>query len=319
MPHRCVATGVLLTALVTACRAEGDDAFQGVVEFDESALAFEVPGRLVALPFEEGDVLTEGDTVAHLDDVIEQLARDAARADAHYARATLALLRAGARPEEIRIVRADLRAARDELALAERTTERLSLVAPAGGASEAQRDQAETTAVAAAERVRHLEEQLSLVRGGARLEEVEQAQAHLDSAEVRLKLAEATLERQTLSSPLAGQVLETHADIGEVVGAGVPVVTVADVSHPYVSVFVSEDRIGEARVGRPVHVVTDATQERLGGVVEHIGRSTEYSPRYLFSPTERVNLVVRVRIRIDDPEGLLRAGTPAFVTWAGHG
>jgi hypothetical protein len=44
-----------------------------------------------------------------------------------------------------------------------------------------------------------------------------------------------------------------------------------------------------------------------------VGRNLEFTPRYLFSEKERSNLVVRVRVRVEDPRHLLRAGVPAFV------
>jgi len=65
--------------------------------------------------------------------------------------------------------------------------------------------------------------------------------------------------------------------------------------------------------GAPARVRTDARPEPLSGRVEAIGRRVEFTPRYLFSERERPNLVVRVRVRVEDPEGRLHAGVPAFV------
>jgi hypothetical protein len=48
--------------------------------------------------------------------------------------------------------------------------------------------------------------------------------------------------------------------------------------------------------------------------VERINSKAEFTPRFLFSERERENLVIRVRVRIDDREHVLRAGVPAFVT-----
>ena len=56
----------------------------------------------------------------------------------------------------------------------------------------------------------------------------------------------------------------------------------------------------------------DGIDEPLRGKVEHIARRTEFTPRYLFSDRERANLVVRVKIRIEDPKGQLHAGVPVF-------
>jgi len=66
-------------------------------------------------------------------------------------------------------------------------------------------------------------------------------------------------------------------------------------------------------MGSKATLSVDATSKRFSGRVEHVSRKTEFTPRYLFSDRERPNLVVRVRIRIDDPEQRLHAGVPTFV------
>ena len=71
--------------------------------------------------------------------------------------------------------------------------------------------------------------------------------------------------------------------------------------------------IGGARVGQPAQVHVDSMPgQTFTGVVEDVGERTEFTPRFLFSPKERPNLVVRVRIDLRDPEHHLRAGLPAM-------
>jgi hypothetical protein len=65
-------------------------------------------------------------------------------------------------------------------------------------------------------------------------------------------------------------------------------------------------------VGLPVHARVDSLPHEIPGKVERISRRTEFSPRYLFSRAERANLVVRVRVRFDDPQRELHAGVPLF-------
>lgn len=113
--------------------------------------------------------------------------------------------------------------------------------------------------------------------------------------------------------------LEVTAEPGEVVGPGVPVVIVGDTRHPYAEVFVPQAELDGVRVGAAAEVAVDALPDRLAGRVEHVARRTEFTPRYLFSERERPNLVVRVRVRIEDPEERLSAGVPAFVTIARAG
>jgi HlyD family secretion protein len=112
----------------------------------------------------------------------------------------------------------------------------------------------------------------------------------------------------------AGTVLDVNAEPGEVVAPGVPVVVVADTRHPYADVFVPQAELAGIAVGSPARVAVDSLPEPLAGRVEHIARRTEFTPRYLFSEKERPNLVVRVRVRIDDPGQTLHAGVPAFAT-----
>ena len=70
-------------------------------------------------------------------------------------------------------------------------------------------------------------------------------------------------------------------------------------------------------MGQAAAIKIDALSHELGGHVEHIARRTEFTPRYLFSEKERATLVVRVRVRVDDPKQQLRAGVPAFVHLTG--
>ena len=108
--------------------------------------------------------------------------------------------------------------------------------------------------------------------------------------------------------------LTVHLEASELANVGTPVVTVADTRRPYVDVFVPEGRIGEVKLGGRVRVRVDAEDVAFAGVVEHIAQRTEFTPRFLFSDRERPNLVLRVRVRIDDPDQRLHAGVPAFAT-----
>ena len=135
----------------------------------------------------------------------------------------------------------------------------------------------------------------------------------LASAEAEVALEETRLQRYALRADGPVEVLQVHFELGEMAAIGTPVVTVADTHHPYADVFVPEAEIGGIQVGAPARVRTDAVGHELSGKVERISRRTEFTPRYLFSRGERVNLSMRVRVRIEDPRHELHAGPPAFV------
>ena len=159
-----------------------------------------------------------------------------------------------------------------------------------------------------------LEERLAAQRRGSRSQEVRSAQARYDSSRAALSGEEARLDRFVLRAPAAGAILDTSAEPGEVVASGTPVVILGETRRPYLDVFVAQQDLDGVRVGVKASVRTDSSRELFQGVVEDVGRTTEFTPRFLFSPKERQSLVVRVRIALDDSQERLHAGTPAFAT-----
>jgi HlyD family secretion protein len=309
---------VLVAAIAFAgidCRRGDADEnrYQGVIEYEERDLAFEVLGRLIERPVVEGQVVKPGDLLARLDDTLEKSARDARAAEAQAMRDQLGLLKSGARAEDIRAMEAQVRAARASEGLLRTNLDRTRKLFEGKAAPPASVDQLESDLNRATAQRQGLEQNLSALRHGARPQEIEMALHRLASAEAEVALEETRLQRYALRADGAGEVLQVHFELGEMAAVGTPVVTVADTHRPYVDVFVPEAEIGGIRVGAPARVRTDAVARELGGRVERISRRTEFTPRYLFSRGERTNLSIRVRVRVDDPGRALHAGPPAFV------
>lgn len=298
-------------------RADAGEPLQGVVELEEVHLAFELGGRIAEIPAREGARVEEGAPLAHLDETLERLSRDAHEAELRAASAQLDLLRAGVRREDIRALSAQITAAREREELITRNLARQRTLAAQGASATSRTDELETQLAAATSERDALNQQLRAMRAGARAQEIEAAEARVEAARTAVAAIDQRLARHVLRAPHAGTVLEVHPEAGEVVAPGAPVVTIADTRRPYVEVFVPQDRIDAVRVGQRARVRVDALEQPLGGAVENISRRTEFTPRFLFSEQERPNLVIRVRIRVDDPEERLHAGVPAFVTLDG--
>jgi HlyD family secretion protein len=312
----------LVLTLGTACdgaQAEGAETFQGVVEHQERVLGFELGGRLSTVDVVRGGSVEAGTRLAALDDTLDRLGRHARVAEIAAAEAQLALVREGPRDEEIRAARADLRAARSTEELVRRNLDRQRGLASRGASAPAQLDELEAQLARAVAQKQSLAQRVRALEEGARTQEVAAAEAQVAATRAALAVLDERLERYTLESSFAGSVLDVHAEPGEVVAPGTPIVTLADVQHPYVDVFVPQDDVGGVAIGTRARVRVDTYDETFGGVVEHVASRTEFTPRFLFSERERPNLVIRVRIRVDDPEGAVPAGVPAFATFAGGG
>ncbi|HEY5923916.1 MAG TPA: HlyD family efflux transporter periplasmic adaptor subunit, partial [Kofleriaceae bacterium] len=285
-----------------------------VVELEERLLGFEVGGRVTHLGVERGAEVKPDEVLATLDDTLAQTARAGRQAEAEAAKARADLVGAGSRVEDIRALEAQLRAAEATNTNAQLNVARDRKLVASGALPRQALDDSETRAQSASSTVLALRQQLRELRAGARSQELAGARAQATAADVAVRLEGERVARYQLKAPANGVVLDVHVEAGEVVAAGAPVVTVADVSRPYVDVFVKQAELADLDVGDRAMVHSDSLPLPVPGVVEDVGRRTEFTPRYLYSERERGTLVVRVRIRIEDRARLLHAGVPAFVT-----
>jgi multidrug resistance efflux pump len=145
-----------------------------------------------------------------------------------------------------------------------------------------------------------------------RPEAIAVARASVEQAEAAVALAYATLDKLLLASPVAGVVSAQTIHAGEVAQAGAPLFTVVDLEHVKLVIFVPAGRIGEVRIGQGAQVSTDSYPGRVfSGTVTHINDAAEFTPRNVQTQEERVKMVFRVEIALDNPDGALKPGMPA--------
>lgn len=296
-------------------RAEpNEEVYQGVAELKERVLAFEVGGRIITLRVHEGDRVKAGELLGTVDGAVEEQARQARDLEAQAAEVQATLVKKGVRGEEIAVTRARLRGAQAAEDLLKKQIERERELNRRGVTPDARLEEMEGQLTRAVAEREVLQSVLSEQQRGARPEERDVASRRAAAARASVTLDDLRLERRELRAPVDGVVLDVHSEVGEVVAPGAPVVTLADPDRIHADVFVPEGRLPGIDVGDRASLRADGISLDLKGHVEHVARRTEFTPRYLFSDRERPNLVVRVKVRVDDPRGLLHAGVPVFVT-----
>ena len=305
---------VVIFGLLASCEAERETpaGYQGIVEHDDRHLGFRVGGQLREIRFDRGDVIEEGELIAVLDDTAELPILLAREADLARSRANAALVYAGPRVEEVRSTMAELDGARAALREARANLDRHRNLPEQAATARSLISELEAAYAQSRAQVRMLQERLKQMRKGARPEELAASDAAVTAAEAAVDAEKERLALYALHSSERVTVLDVPVRIGEVVAAGATVATVADTQHPYVDVFVPQQSLAGLEVGLPARIRVDAERDSFNGAIEHIAPTTEFTPRYLFSPTERPNLVVRVRVQISDPDERLHAGVPAF-------
>lgn len=296
----------------------------GHVEATEVRLAPDAGGRILTLAVKEGDRVQPGQVVLTLDTRDVALAIDRARAEHAAASAQLRLVQAAARPEDVRqgesqitTARAEQSAATSELAAAEQDLARFESLLAANSGSRKQRDDAATRrdiardrVAAAQSRVRTAEEALARVRAGARKEEVDAARARIDVVSAQITTLEKNLGDTTLTSPVGGIVTEKLIEVGEVIAPRAPALVVVDLDHAWADVFVPEPVVPLLRMGQPATLFTDAGGAGLAGTITYISPKAEFTPRNVQTAEERSKLVYRIRISVDNKDGVLKQGMP---------
>lgn len=318
---------VLFCAVGTACRSDTPQESvraTGHVEVTEVRLAPEAGGRVIELAIDEGSRIARGDVILRLDTRDAELALQRAKADHAAADAQRRLVEAGARPEDIRQAEAQVAAAsseqaaaRAELASAERDLERFEALLRTNAGSVKQRDDAATRAdiardrlKGAGDRVRASDETLRRLRAGSRREEIDAARARADGAAAQVATIEKMLADATLFSPVAGIVTEKLVEQGEIIAARTPVAVVADLDRAWADVFVPEPTVPRLRLGQTATIFTDAGGPGIEGKVTWISPKAEFTPRNVQTADERSKLVYRVRVTVDNQDGVLKQGMP---------
>lgn len=265
------------------------------------------------------------------------------RAELAAAESQLKELQAGSRTQEKEQARAAAAQAQAEASRAEADWKRAQTLYASEDISTADRDRAKAAYEATQAVLRQAGQRLALVEEGPRAETIQTAQAQLARAKAALRATEAgrfemdrlhqelparaaeiehakanlaAVETQLADavarSPIDGVVLVKSAEAGEVLAAGTTIATIADLARPWLRGYVGELYQGLVRIGSPVEIRTDSFPGRVfPGRLSFLAAEAEFTPKQIQTQEERVKLVYRVKIDLENPDGALKSNMPA--------
>ncbi len=316
-----------LSGLVSpACRektATANPRVSGQVEATEVQVAPEVGGRVLDVLVTEGHRARQGDVIARLDTRDVDLALQRAEADRATADAQLRLLQAGSRPEDIRQAEAQAMAAASEvtvaqtdLASAEKDLQRFEQLLQGNSGSQKERDDAATRrdgardrVAAARSRADAAREGVARLKAGARREEIDGARARVAAVDAQIAALEKNKTDATVLAPIDGIVSERLLEPGEMAAPRAPIVVLTDLDRAWAEVFVDEPQVPRLKLGQAATVFTDAGGS-IPGTISFISSKAEFTPRNVQTADDRSKLVYRVKIAVDNREGVLKQGMP---------
>jgi len=153
---------------------------------------------------------------------------------------------------------------------------------------------------------------LDELNAGPTAEEIVVAEAQIAQAKAAVSALETQIKKMTLRSPLAGLITSRSVHSGEAAIAGATLLSVANLDEVKLTVYIPEDELGRVYLGQEVEVQVDSFPGRVfTGMVSYISQQAEFTPRNVQTEKERVNMVFAVRVRLPNPDRLLRPGMPA--------
>ncbi len=136
--------------------------------------------------------------------------------------------------------------------------------------------------------------------------------AEIERARAQVSVLDSQVSDNAALSPVDGVVLSKAAEAGDVLAAGANVLTIADVEHPWLRGYISEQDLGRVKVGAKVRVTTDSFSGKVyEGKLTFIASDAEFTPKQIQTAAERVKLVYRVKVEIPNPARELKLNMPA--------
>ena len=266
----------------------------------------------------------------------------ARRAEVNEAQAKLDELLNGSRKQDIQQAEAEVTNARAQLEFARSDWARMQALFKNEDISKQQYDQSRMKFDSAAAQLHQAEEKLGMVREGPRKEEIAGGRASLAKAQAGLRTAEANrlellrkeqelaqrdaeisrtkaqegisqsqLDDTVIATPIDGVVLVKSAEAGEVVAAGTTIVTIGDLNHPWLRAYINETDLGRVKLGQKVKLTTDSYKGKIyWGTVSFISSEAEFTPKQIQTKEERVKLVYRIKVDVDNSSHELKNNMP---------
>ena len=306
---------------VVRATAEGNDAAGAtvlsatgyVVAHHKISVNSKVTGRVAWIGVEKGDKVKEGQVLVRLEDQEFRALYEQARGGYESAKARLAEMEHGSRPEEVQQAEHNLSEARATAANDKINLDRNRDLFAQGVVSKQALDDAIARNDASQQRVNSLEQMFRMSKIGPRNEQIDRARADVIQAQGQMDYAKAQLDATTIKAPVSGTILERTAEKGELVTAqfasgaeGGPrgsVVALADLTDIQVELDIAQDDFAKLGPKQEATVTLDAFKDR-----SYKGAIAEMSPE-----ANRQKATVQVKVQITNPDSYLRPEMNATV------
>jgi len=299
----------------------------GIIDGIEVNLASKVAGKISRICCNEGDKVQAGRVVITLesDDIKASLEQavagvERANADVKVAEASIGNSRANllAAEAEVKGAAADLEKAGAQMEESRRQADRREDLYKRNLIAKESRDQSVTEYAVSVATYESSKEKLNAARSRrtAAAGQLDAAVSQRNASKAMRKEAEANraffrskLDDTSIVTPVTGTVIFKAFETGEVVSPGATVLTIVDLDSLYARVDIDETKIGRVVLNHKAFVrVEGVPGKTFEGKISEIGRYGEFATqRDVVRGREDIK-TFRVKVRVDDPSGVLKPG-----------
>jgi len=291
--------------LLTACsgsRIESDAS--GTFEAEEVIVSAEVPGRILNLQADEGDQLAKDSVVGKIDPTNLELQKEQVAASIE----ALSEKTSDVHPH-IRLLTDQLQVQEAQLKALQRERTRTENLLKEDAATGKQLDDILAQIDVLTKQIAVTKQQINVQRSST----ATQNRGILSESEplkIRVAQLEDQLNRSNILNPIAGTVIATYAEAGEVVTAGKALYKIADMSHLHLRAYITGDLLSRIQLGEEVTVLTDNGKDdyrTYKGTITWISSKAEFTPKTIQTREERANLVYAIKVKVKN-DGYLKIG-----------
>lgn len=222
---------------------------QGQMDVTEYRVSSKVPGRILEIRVQEGQFVHAGDTLAILDAPEVNAKKDQASAVENAAAAMSQMAQSGARQEQIQGAYEVWQQAKAALEIMEKSYQRVERLFEQGVLSEQKRDEALAKYNAAQAQAKAAESQYNMAVNGARREEKLAAAAKVQQARGAVAEVRSYIGETVQIAQMDGEVTDIYPHVGELVGTGSPIMSVAIMNDMWASFNIREDQLKGMKIG----------------------------------------------------------------------
>jgi len=246
------------------------EVIQGEMEVEEYRVSGKVPGRILELRVKEGDMVQAGDTLAIIEapDVKAKMAQAQSAADAAAAMEQMA--KNGARKEQLQAAKQLVEQAKAGLEIAEKSYNRMKILYEEEVVSAQKYDEAEAMYKSAQAQMKAAQSQYDMAVNGARAEERRAASATAGQARGAVQEVTSYINETVQIAQMAGEVTDVYPKVGELVGTGSPIMSIAVMDDQWATFNIREDQLKGVQIGTEMTVQIPALDKELKMKVYHM-------------------------------------------------